>query len=178
MNYLSISHFVSTVYAQTTSGCLPNPLGVSSVNDLLYLAVDIATYVGVVLAVIFLIYAGFKYIAARGNSDKITEAHHFLLAVVIGIAILIGATAIVNVVKNTLTSAGLVKSTTFNSPTSSNGTGCGTSATSANSSAQSPITQTAQPQTTQTTQNTTVPSSGFQGGGGGTFGGGGAGGSY
>ena len=100
----------------TPSGTLPNPLCVSSVSDILYLAVDIATYVGVVLAVVFLIYAGFKYIAAQGNSEKIKEAHHFLLSVVIGIAILIGASAIVTVIKNTLTSAGLVNSSTFNTP--------------------------------------------------------------
>lgn len=101
------------------SGYLPNPLCVSSVSDLLYLAVDIATYIGVVLAVVFLIYAGFKYIAAQGNSEKIKDAHHFLLAVVIGIAILIGASAIVNVIENTLTSAGVVSSNAFNAPTQS-----------------------------------------------------------
>ncbi len=114
----SLTSFVSTAFAQT-SGCLPNPLGVSSVSDILYLAVDIATYIGVVLAVVFLIYAGFKYVAARGNSEKITQAHHFLLAVVIGIAILIGASAIVNVIKNTLTSAGVVNSGTFDAPSNS-----------------------------------------------------------
>jgi type IV secretory pathway VirB2 component (pilin) len=98
------------------AGQLPNPLQVCSINDILYLAVDIATYVGVVLAVIFLIYAGFKYVAARGNPEKIKEAHHFLLGVVIGIAILIGASAIVNVIKTTLTSAGVVSSNAFNAP--------------------------------------------------------------
>ena len=103
--------------SSATSGYLPNPLCVSSVSDILYLAVDIATYIGVVLAVIFVIYAGFKYIAARGNPTKITEAHHFLLAVVIGIAILIAASAIVNVIKNTLTSAGVVSTNAFNTPT-------------------------------------------------------------
>ena len=118
---------VTPVFAQSTgctsqtaqSGYLPNPLCVSSISSILYLAVDIATYIGVVLAVIFLIYAGFKYIAARGNPAKITEAHHFLLAVIIGIAILIGARAIVSVIENTLTSAGVVNSSVFNTPTQS-----------------------------------------------------------
>jgi hypothetical protein len=102
--------------AATPSGYLPNPLCVSSVSDILYLAVDIATYLGVILAVIFIIYAGFKYIAARGNPTKSTEAHHFLLAVIIGIAILLAATAIINVIKTTLTSAGVVNTNTFNTP--------------------------------------------------------------
>ena len=126
--FLTTAILVPTLAFADSSGCggstaasgyLPNPLCVSSVNDILYLAVDIATYIGVILAVLFLIYAGFKYIAAQGNSVKITEAHHFLLAVVIGIAILIGASAIVNVIKNTLTSAGVVNSSTFNAPTQS-----------------------------------------------------------
>ena len=131
-----VSFIPLSAFAQATSGCLPNPLKVSSVSDLLYLAVDIATYIGVVLAVIFLIYAGFKYIAAQGNSVKITEAHHFLLAVVIGIAILIGASAIVNVIENTLTSAGVVNSSTFSAPSQGTSGGCGT-VTSTNSNASS-----------------------------------------
>jgi heme/copper-type cytochrome/quinol oxidase subunit 2 len=113
--------FAQTINCNSTptpAGCLPNPLKVSSVNDILYLAVDIAMYVGVVLAVIFLIYAGFKYISARGNPEKLIEAHHFLLAVIIGISILIGATAIVATIKTTLTSAGVVNNSVFNGPTS------------------------------------------------------------
>lgn len=170
-----VPSFAFAQSTQTATGCLPNPLNVSSISDLLYLAVDIATYVGVVLAVIFLIYAGFKYIAAQGNQAKITEAHHFLLAVVIGIAILIGASAIVNVVENTLTSAGLVNSSTFSAPNSSanSSTGCTSTSNTTSSGSVAPANN--------TTSNTNSGASASPGGftpGGGTTGGGGAGGSW
>jgi hypothetical protein len=94
---------------------LCNPLKVSSVQDVLYLIVNIATYVGVILGVLALIWVGFKFIAAQGNSEKLKEARKFFYAVIIGIAILIGASAIVTIIKNTLTTAGVVQSGVFGS---------------------------------------------------------------
>ena len=74
---------------------------------------NIATYIGVILAVLALIWVGFRFIAAQGNPEKIKEAREFFYAVVIGIAILIGASTIVNIVKNTLTTAGVVQPGAF-----------------------------------------------------------------
>ncbi len=105
----------SITYAATACppNTLCNPLLVGSVQDVLYLAVTVATYVGVILAVLALIWVGFKFIAAQGNKEKLTEAREFFYSVIIGIAILIGASAIVSVVQNTLTSAGVVQPSAF-----------------------------------------------------------------
>ena len=96
-----------------TPGCSPNtlcnPLKVGSVRDLLYLVVFIATDIGVIIAVLAIIWVGFKFIKAQGNPEELKEARKSFYAVVIGIAILIGASAIVNIVSNTLTSAGVVQ---------------------------------------------------------------------
>jgi hypothetical protein len=101
----------------TNSTCpanqLCNPLKVSSIQAVLYLIVSIATYIGVILAVLALIWVGFKFIAAQGNPEKLSEARKFFYAVVIGIAILIGANAIITIMENTLTSAGVVQSGVF-----------------------------------------------------------------
>ena len=104
----------STAYAQLTSpgeqprctgaNCLPNPFrGGDSLFDLLETVVnDILLPIGAVLAVLAFIYAGFKYVTARGDSAKIKTAHNTLLYVAIGTAILMGSWAIASVIQNTL----------------------------------------------------------------------------
>ena len=92
---------------------LPNPIKAGNIQDLIYLIVNIVTYIGMILAILALIWVGFKFVAAQGNSDKLTEARREFLYVVIGIAILIGAAAITDIIKTTLTSAGVVDSSFF-----------------------------------------------------------------
>ena len=101
--------------AADSSATLPNPLKVSSVSDLLYLIANIGTYIGVILAVLALIWVGFRFVAAQGNPEKITDAKHAFFWIIIGVAVLIGASAIIGILKSTLTSAGVVQPNTFNS---------------------------------------------------------------
>ena len=112
--FLTIAN-LSTVFGatNTTAGKLPNPLTTDSVQGVLYLIADIGTYIGVIVAVLAIIYVGFKFVVAQGNPEKISEAKMFLLYVVIGVAILIGARAIIDIIKNTLTSAGVVQPGVF-----------------------------------------------------------------
>ena len=102
--------------AADSSATLPNPLKVSSVSDLLYLIANIGTYIGVILAVLALIWVGFKFVAAQGNPEKIKEARHAFFWIIIGVAVLIGASAIIDILKNTLSSAGLVQPGVWNKP--------------------------------------------------------------
>ncbi len=110
-----------TTSATNSAATLPNPLnGVCSISDLLYLIANIATYIGVILAVLALIWVGFKFVAAQGNAEKITEAKRYFFYIIIGVAILIGASAIISILKNTLTSAGVVQPRTFSNPGAGN----------------------------------------------------------
>ncbi|MEI6057672.1 MAG: TrbC/VirB2 family protein [bacterium] len=100
--------------AADAAGVLPNPLkNVSSISDLLYLIADILTYIGAILAVLALIWVGFKFVAAQGKPDKLTTARHDFFAILIGVAILVGASAIVTILKNSLTNAGVVSPSAF-----------------------------------------------------------------
>ena len=100
--------------AANPAGVLPNPLkNVSSISDLLYLIADILTYIGAILAVLALIWVGFKFVAAQGKPDKLKEARNNFFAIIIGVAILVGASAIVTILKNSLTSAGVVSPSAF-----------------------------------------------------------------
>lgn len=56
----------------------------------------------IVIAVVFLIYAGFQYITSGGDTKKIEGARAMIVNVVIGLVIAIAAIGLVNVVGNIL----------------------------------------------------------------------------
>jgi hypothetical protein len=80
-----------------------NPLsGVNSITDLLTKFLDILVQVGLVVIVFFIIFAGFQYVTAKGDTSKITKAHEALIATLIGSAIVLGSYAIATALKNTV----------------------------------------------------------------------------
>jgi hypothetical protein len=87
---------------------LTNPIKVNNVQSAIYLFVDLAIFVGSILAVLAFIVVGFKFVMAQGNDSKLSEAKQWFLYAVIGTAILIGSKVIVEVIKSTLISTGVV----------------------------------------------------------------------
>ncbi|MFW6210184.1 MAG: Mbov_0395 family pilin-like conjugal transfer protein [Patescibacteria group bacterium] len=75
-----------------------NPLGVDSIQDFLGAILEIVLVISIPIIVFFLIYAGFQYVAARGNPEKLQTAHRALLFGVIGAVIVLGGFAIVTIV--------------------------------------------------------------------------------
>lgn len=78
-----------------SGGGLYNPLRAGTnletlVNDILGFIVQI----GAIVVTLMLVYTGFKYVQARGNSSKLAEVHNMLLYVIIGALILLGAQAL------------------------------------------------------------------------------------
>lgn len=104
-----------TNQANKSSSIIPlqNPLSnkFNSVGGLINGFMEIFTYVVVILAVLALIWVGFQFIMAQGNSDKLSELKTWLYYIVIGVAIVIGAKLIVSVVINTLEATGTVSPT-------------------------------------------------------------------
>ena len=64
----------------------------------------IATHVSAFIAVGFIIYGGFAYVLASGNSDKATEARKIIINAAIGAVIVIMARVLTEVIYNGLTS--------------------------------------------------------------------------
>ena len=95
---------------------LQNPLKAESIQEIIFLAVDIAVYIGAAFAVLAIIFVGFKFVFAQGNETKLKEAKMWLLYIVIGLAILISAKVIVEIVKNTLVKSGVVDKSVFTLP--------------------------------------------------------------
>jgi hypothetical protein len=60
--------------------------------------------IGAVLCVMWIIYAGFKYVTAQGNEKKVSEAHKTLLWALVGTGVLLGAAGISRVIENTVRS--------------------------------------------------------------------------
>ena len=90
-----------------STGCDPrtqlcNPIKYDSIDTLLSAAMDIVLQLGTVIAILFFIYAGYKYITARGSEDKIKEAHKVFLNTAIGTAILLGAKLIAVAIASTI----------------------------------------------------------------------------
>jgi hypothetical protein len=69
--------------------------------------INIALALAGLIAVLFLIIGGFRYITAGGNSEYSDQAKKIILNAVIGIIVIILSFVVVRVVSNTLTSANL-----------------------------------------------------------------------
>lgn len=82
---------------------LLNPLGAGTnlaklVNDILGFVVR----VGAIVVTFMLIYVGYKFVVARGDPGKITEAKQNLLWTIVGALILLGAQAIAMGIEQTV----------------------------------------------------------------------------
>ncbi len=93
---------------------LESPIKAKNLKDLLLSLVDLAIFIGSIVAVFTFIWVGFKLIMAQGNSKEIESAKEWFTAAIIGTAILISSKVIVEVVRNTLTSSGLVNEKLLN----------------------------------------------------------------
>ncbi len=102
---LAINFFVPIlVSAQTIT--IPNPApnaGSTLIQILVTLLNNVVMPVAAVLVVMYIVYAGFTFVTAQGNEKKIGEAKQRLLWALIGAGILLGATAISQVVVRTVT---------------------------------------------------------------------------
>ena len=96
---------------------LSNPLDgkVDSVAGLVKAFVEIFSYLAIILAVLALIWVGFQYIISRGDVAKMTQLKNWLFWIVIGVAVVIGARVIIEIVINTLAATNVVDQGTLNS---------------------------------------------------------------
>jgi hypothetical protein len=88
-------------------GKICNPLGSSGVNsipDFIRVLLEGALKVGIPIVALAIIYCGFLFVEARGNTEKLTKAKDALLYTLIGAAILLGSWAIASLIASTVTS--------------------------------------------------------------------------
>lgn len=87
---------------------LQNPLKVNSIGGLVKNFVEIFSYLAVIFAVLVLIYVGFSFVMARGKPEETKRLKLWLGWTVVGIAVIIGARLMIDVVINTLSATGTI----------------------------------------------------------------------
>jgi len=84
------------------SGMIVNPINVSSVPALIKTILNGVLTIGIPIVALAIIYCGFLFVFARGNSEKLTKAKGALMWTLVGAAILLGAYAIAQMISATL----------------------------------------------------------------------------
>lgn len=84
------------------AGKLVNPLKFDSLVGFLVGVIQVLLIFAVPIIVFFIIYAGFLFVTAQGDTGKITTARSALTWAVIGGVIVLGAEVIVQIIKNTV----------------------------------------------------------------------------
>lgn len=99
---------MGTSKTQTTT--LQNPLksNLNSVGAVVNKFLEIFTYIVVIFAVLAIIFVGFRFVLARGNTEELNKLKDWLMWIVIGVAIVIGARIIMQIVINTLSDTGVI----------------------------------------------------------------------
>ncbi|MEK7642039.1 MAG: TrbC/VirB2 family protein [Patescibacteria group bacterium] len=106
---------VTTETSDSGTFTLQNPLKVNSIGGLIQDFVEIFSYIAILFAVLLLIYVGLQFVLARGNSERLNDLKKWLFYIVIGVAVVIGARVIIQVVINTLSASGAVDQRTIQS---------------------------------------------------------------
>ena len=93
----------------TNTGCDPakqicNPITESTIQGFIRTVLEGVLKIGIPLVALAVIYCGFLFVAARGNSEKLTKAKDALLYTLIGAAILLGSWAIAKLIADTVIS--------------------------------------------------------------------------
>ncbi len=89
----------SVVGAQVT---LPNPIHFPSIDAFLLEILKAVVQYGAIVVVFFIVYAGFKFVTAQGNAEKLAEAKKMLVWVIVGAFVLLGVFVIREAICGTL----------------------------------------------------------------------------
>ncbi len=83
-------------------GKLCNPLISSDISVIVIAILKAVAQLGFAVAAIFLVYSGFLFITAQGDTEKLQKARNNFLWTVIGLGIFLGAWAIAIIIRNTI----------------------------------------------------------------------------
>ncbi|HAS80461.1 MAG: hypothetical protein UR25_C0001G0064 [Candidatus Nomurabacteria bacterium GW2011_GWE1_32_28] len=79
-----------------------NPIQSETLIDLIKTILEGLIKIGMPIIVLAVIYSGFLFVAAQGNSEKLSEAKRSLVYTLIGAAILLGSWAIAQLIADTV----------------------------------------------------------------------------
>lgn len=95
----------SDLTAPTDANCTSTGADTSTnVNDIIKTVINFFSFIVGIVAVIMIIYGGFRYISSGGDSGKITSAKNTIIYAIIGLIIVAFAQVIVKFVLNKVSS--------------------------------------------------------------------------
>jgi len=83
---------------------LDNPLQFDTLEGLIVGILNVLLIIAVPIIVFFIIFAGFSYVTAQGNPEKISQASRSLTYAIIGGVLILGAVAISEIIQNVVES--------------------------------------------------------------------------
>jgi len=93
------------VSARGLSYSLENPLsGITTLEGLLVSLLNVLLIIAVPIIVFFIIFAGFTYVTAQGNPEKIKQATRSLTYAIIGGVLILGGVAISQIIEGVVDS--------------------------------------------------------------------------
>jgi len=91
----------SSAWAQAVP--ITNPLpGIATFYDFIKQVLSIIVRVGLPVAAIFLVYSGFQFLTAQGDTEKLKTAKHSFVWAVVGTAVLLGAWVLAAAIEGTV----------------------------------------------------------------------------
>lgn len=87
----------------STGGGLRNPLqNICSFEDFVELLLQAVIRIGLPIAVLFIVYSGFLFVTAQGDTTKLQKAKDTFFWTVVGVAVFLGSWTLALIVKNTI----------------------------------------------------------------------------
>ena len=86
----------------TQGTAIDNPLGVSTFEELVTGITKWAVRIATPIAVIVIVYAGLKFITARGKPEELQKAKGILLWAIVGIGVVFVSTGLVSLIQDIL----------------------------------------------------------------------------
>ncbi len=94
--------YALTAHGACSAGTLCNPLKVTTITEFLVAIIDILLIFALPVIIFFIIYSGYLFVTAGGDSGQIEKARGSLTWAIIGGVIILGAKLIITVVQNTV----------------------------------------------------------------------------
>lgn len=85
-----------------TSGGLCNPLGYNSLWEFLQRILKLVVEIGFPVIVLFIVFIGFKFIAAEGKPEELTKVRSLFFWAIIGSLVVLGAQALAFAIQATV----------------------------------------------------------------------------
>lgn len=86
---------------------LNNPLNFRTLSDFITAILNAVIKIGIPIAVLFVVWAGFKFVTAQGNPEELKSARKNLVWTLVGIGIFLGAALIAEIIRQTLRTIGV-----------------------------------------------------------------------